>query len=181
LPVLDGGGTTSEPQADVSGNVISFDASHIVGQPNQLALHLTAPWISVPVSAPCPLGLDFRFTVPFRAGQPLELHRTVVSEGIAVTLDRVVISPIEIKVYVHTVAKPVNAPYLADLTVNGRALENGFAGWTSQDGRDIFSFKPALYEHGEARLTLSWPNSVLSATTKRRPTSGPWTFRFALP
>jgi hypothetical protein len=176
-PPLDAG--ASAPEAGTTGNVATFDASRIAGRPAQVALRLTA---SGP--APCPQGFDFQFAVPFVGGQTLDLHQTLVSQGVAVTLDRIVVSPLETRVYVQTVGKPVNSPYLADLTVDGHSLESGFNGWGSPIGpvvSDVFSFRSIPAEQGAATLTISWPNGVVTAATGQHPTSGPWVFHVTLP
>jgi hypothetical protein len=84
-----------------------------------------------------------------------------------VTFKRIAVSPLETRIYVQTVGKPVNMPYLAALTVDGYTSRLGHA------IADVCSFRSLPAEHGAATLTLSWPNSVVTAATGQRPTSGP--------
>lgn len=182
FPPLDAGALA--PEAGTTGNVATFDASGIAGLPAQLTLRLTAPGPVTSGGTPCPQAYDFAFAAPFVEGQSLAPTQTVVSQGVAVTLDRVVVTPIETRVYVRTTGKPVNSPYLADFTVAGHDLESGFNGYTSPMGpvvTDIFSFRSIADERGTATLTLSWPQGAESALPRGQAHSSPWIFHIALP
>ncbi len=89
LPALDVGSSGSS-WSGMSSNVITFDAVHIAHRPGRLDLRLTA---AAGGAATCSRTFDFRLAVPFVLGRTLTLNQTIVSEGIAVTLDRVVVTP----------------------------------------------------------------------------------------
>jgi hypothetical protein len=184
--MLDGGG--SAPEAGIEGESYAFDASPITGRPSLLALHLTLPWTRLadragrvkPGPIACTQPFDFRFTVPFVPSGTVDLHRSVMTEGTGVTFERVVLTPIETRVYVQWITRERalrNIPLIVQLTVNGHALENG-TDQSYPNGLTLNVFKPIADERGRATLVASVPRSYLP---RGHPQLGPWTIRFTLP
>ena len=71
-----------------------FDAASIQGDPQQLNLRIVIPVGKATTT--------FNQTTPFRAGKTVEVNQTVTSNGHALTLDRVVITPSETRTYFIT-------------------------------------------------------------------------------
>lgn len=195
--------------ADTGGFASWFDASGIKGTPPQLKLQLQASTIKVwertrperadddaPGISDCngpesPFRctdvqgpLVFNFTVPFRPGRATDLHLEATAGGKTMTLERVVVSQTETRLYMRG----------AD---EGRYMKLSVGGWDSSsynrsgaqgiwdvgDGVKAFSFPVPLYDkHGEWTLVVG-----ASMLDKQRPRRGEefsgevWRFHFTVP
>lgn len=125
-----------------------------------------------------PLSCDL--TVPvdpaLRAVAP---RRTVSAAGGAVTLERVVVTRSEARLYLRADRPHLIQPdALVTLTVGGRAVQgNPVYGMTSGEGLAVFTVARPLYESaGEWTLTVR-----TNPYAQPKETGGPWVFRVAVP
>ncbi|HEY7419514.1 MAG TPA: DUF4179 domain-containing protein [Ktedonobacteraceae bacterium] len=93
-----------------------IDASSVQGNPQQLNLHIAIP-------AGGKTTVSFDQTVPFHAGKTVKVNQTVTSEGQAITLDRVVITPSETRFYFTTNFE--NIPPDWKLSIAGKTYTSG--------------------------------------------------------
>ncbi len=178
----------SANQGNSQGNLLFFDASSITGAPGQLHLHLSAQGLSAEVDGGkpdvhfvnVPGTLAFDFTVTFHAGRVAEPHQRVTVGGQTVTLERVVVTVSETRVYLSGIA-PEWA--IATLTVGGWTsdpFQNPGGGpigvGVAPNGQTVVSYGDALYDkHGTWTLTVSYAHNA------RAPQGGPWIFHFDVP
>lgn len=198
---------------DASGNVLlplgggdfapggaaldNFDASGIPDNTKSLALDLTIPQPTVlasgnPGTSPPVTGssFSFHFTVPFRGGRVATPNQTVTAGGTPVTLERVVISPTEARMYLQGLGGTGVYP---DLTVGGwdsakvslpgwQPTEAGWINWDvwmMPDGTTVADFPAALMDkHGEWTLSIKAGPATADG---RQVTGGPWVFHFVVP
>lgn len=199
------GGYGSGVRGTAGADLVWYDAGPITQHPATLRLHLSADGIGGEVHAGSPdvasfqaLGpLAFDFTVPFNAGRVAELHQSQTVGGATVTLERVVVTPSETRVYLSG----VGPGSIATLAVNawssdpnqGNALGPS-SGWVTDDGLTTMSYEDALAsEHGQWTLTVSVTNAVGAAVptpfvpggTSQKAvwatSGGPWAFHFNVP
>ncbi|WP_201394075.1 hypothetical protein [Ktedonobacter sp. SOSP1-52] len=136
---------TSDPHHGKEGHVFSFDAATIQGAPKSLPLVLRLG-VDCP-SSECLHTVTFSFTVPFHAGRVLTPHQTVRVQGIALTLEKVVVTPSETRLYIRglTPPTPPSAPgalpaqytdwsYALKLTVGGQT----YSGYRYPGSPNIF-------------------------------------------
>jgi hypothetical protein len=93
---------TSNPQAYKEGLAVAFDGAAIQGDPAHISLNLTigAECNDAAPSA-CKYTLMYRFTLPFHAGRLIRLHQTVIANGHTLTLEQVIITPSETRLFIH--------------------------------------------------------------------------------
>ncbi len=124
--------------------------------------------------------LVFDFTVTFHPGRIAEPHQSVTVGGQTVTLERVVVTVSETRVYLRGI-KPDWV--IGTLSVGGwtsdpfRNPQGGPIGaGATPDGLTVISYADALYDkHGEWTLVVSYANN------SQAPHGGPWTFHFVVP
>jgi hypothetical protein len=183
-----GGGMGSGNVGNTQGNVLFFDASGIDGSPEALQLHLVAQGLGGMEHAGSPdvrpfqiAGLlAFDLTVPFHPGRVAEPHRSVTVGGQTVTLERVVVTVSETRVYLRGIQPDW---VIGTLTVGSWTSDPGgnpqggpIGAGIAPDGLTVISYGDALYDrHGEWTLVVSYANN------SQAPKGGPWTFHFALP
>ncbi|GHO56353.1 DUF4179 domain-containing protein [Ktedonobacter robiniae] len=105
---LDGG----NPKAAKEGIAMAFDGATIQGKPARLPLNLTlgAECGLVNSQYGCKQTLTYNFTLPFHQGRVLNLHQTVTANGHRLTLERVVVTPSEARVYVRWLKGDLEQP-----------------------------------------------------------------------
>lgn len=193
LPPLGGGDF-----APGGATLDNFDASGVPSTTKNLTLDLT---IAQPqalaggglgTSPPITVGspFSFHFTVPFRGGRVAMPDQTVTAGGTTVTLERVVISPTEARMYLQGLAGTGVYP---DLTVAGwdsakvslpgwRSNEAGgvnWGVWMTPNGRTVVDFPASLMDkHGEWTLSV---RAGPATADGRKVTGGPWVFHFVVP
>jgi hypothetical protein len=124
-----------------------------------------------------PLGFDI--AVPFVAGREVNPHQPVNAGGVTLTLERVVISPTETRVYVSGLG-PNRSQYVHGvLSGNGWTDESVDGGSTSvwySNGMAVFSYLGSFTDkHG------AWTLTVKSNPGPASTPPGPWTFHFTVP
>lgn len=147
--------------------------------------HYSGPARTVTVNRP----LTVRFTVPVDAAKRVaELHQTVAAGGTALTLQRVVVTRSEVRLYLkratrgHILEGAANAMlYLGKHAYGGAAPL--FADWWVRDAPasrlyDFWIEAPAYSYHGV--WTLVVPKDI-NGWGWRKLTGGPWVFRFRVP
>jgi hypothetical protein len=121
--------------------------------------------------------LTFNVTVPFVAGREVNLHQQVQAGGLTATLERVVISPTETRVYVSGIDAGTSPYVHATLSGDGWTDEKVDGGSTSvwrSNGMTVFSYLGSFMDrHG------AWTHAVQS--NPGSPPVGPWTFHFTAP
>jgi hypothetical protein len=183
-----GSGMGSGNVGNMEGNVLFFDASGITGNPTSLSLHLVAQGLGGNEFAGSPNvrpfqvsgRLAFDFTVTFHPGRIAEPHQSVTVGGQTVTLERVVVTVSQTRVYLRGIDPTW---VIGTLSVNGwtsdpfRNPQGGPIGASATpDGLTVISYGDALYDkHGEWTLVVSYANN------NQAPKGGPWTFHFVVP
>jgi hypothetical protein len=93
---------TSNPQAGKEGLAIAFNGADIQGNPARLPLNLTIGVECNSAAQPiCKHTLVYRFALPFHAGHIIHLHQTVTANGHTLTLEQVVVTPSETRLFIH--------------------------------------------------------------------------------
>jgi hypothetical protein len=186
------------------GNIYMFDADTIQSSTADISLRFEIHNLLVygkdatrgEESATTIAGpFTFDFIVPFVAGHVVEVNQTVMTNGVPVTLDRVVITPSMTHAYLrlydtnHIPAREL----LATTRVVGEGWDvNGDSVWTEDDGQQRIAFQEALFDkHGEWTLIVdelrgATPEVQSAAVVKNEPWTteqieGPWEFRFVVP
>jgi hypothetical protein len=192
LPPLGGGDFASGGAA-----LDNFDASGVPSSTKNLALDFTipqptalapgGPGISPPVTGS---PFSFHFTVPFQGGRLATPDQTVTAGGTTVTLERVVISPSEARMYLQGLGGTGIYP---DLTVAGwdsakvslpgwQPTEAGgilWSVWMTPGGTTVADFPAALMDkHGEWTLSIKAGPATADG---RKVIGGPWVFHFVVP
>lgn len=186
-----GGGDVVE-----GGSVLdNFDASSIPGEPKDLNLRLTVPLLQALQEAgqevPGAIApFTFRFTVPFHPGRVATPNETVTAGGAAVTLERVVVSPTETRLYLRGLD---GTGILPDLTVDGwdsgtaplvgwqpgHAAEVSGGVWQTKDGLLACDFGSPLMEKQGGWTLVVRPGAATA--DGRQVSGGPWVFHFTVP
>jgi hypothetical protein len=130
----------------------------------------------------------FSVSVPVVAGQSITLDKTVTVGGVAVTLDRVVASPSETRIYLRaSVALEPTEPYLTahvtgtgydsrTLAITSPAELIGLgATFRAPDGEEVVTSNNSLFGK-RGRFTLTVDSLGAGARIV-----GPWTFAFVVP
>jgi hypothetical protein len=191
-----------------------FDAGAITEQPAELALRLTIPELraveQVDPQSPArqftvPGPFTFEFTVPFVPARVAEVNQTVVANGTAMTLERVVVTPSEARLFLRGAAfaragaPPQGRPNVK-LLVDGENvyrpkdqygpgdLEGAGHLEEPQGERAIVHFPVSLIDRPGERVVEVWPRLVRDAPGPGTPIAAheygddpPWTFRFSGP
>lgn len=185
LPSRGGAGYRDPGQAEAS--VISYDAASITGNLREVRLRLE-------VRAPEVATWSFDFSLPFHPGRVAVPRQSVTANGGTATLERVVVTPSETRVYLRGVGDYPIAKLSVGGWLGGWDSERGPVGvitsWTTPDGLTVISYAAALSNrHGDWTLTVSLagniavaqPASTGTSSQAIQPTGGPWTFHFDVP
>lgn len=175
-------------QGTSQANLLFFDASSITGSPSQLQAHLSASGLVAQVdggkpdvhSVNVPGALTFDFTVAFHPGRVAVPHQSVTVHGQTVTLERVVVTVSETRVYLSGIA-PDWA--IGTLEVDGWTSDPGgnpsggpIGAGIASNGQTVISYGDALYDkHGTWTLTVSYAHNAQATQ------GGPWIFHFDVP
>jgi Domain of unknown function (DUF4179) len=179
--------------------VPSFDASAVMDSPTEIHLQLKIQLRAIKQVAAdkgvviAPEPFVFNFTTAFTPARVAELNQTVVVHNVPITLQKVVFTPSETRLYVRfqeTDGLPASS-WTEDGTLNLAAdnwqLVNQtnyqFAHARTRDG-EFYPLPFALNgKHGEWTLTIakiaSYPDEAHSVMTKQL--TGPWVFHFTVP
>ncbi len=236
LTVTDGQGTVlperslvgdvgaTEPETTLQG----FDTATIIGNPREVRLHLTVPWIEAmeQLHAPPAPGqssgqtvqafpglppagafgsvavarsvgepdpwmqivrtfgpISFDVTVPFERGREFLPRQQVQAGGVTATLERVVISPTETRLYVSGL-EPNTFGILS--TADGE-VRDAASSWRWHDMTVYSFFTDLIDQHGEWTFAvkpmppLHLPPGVTPPPGSTPANGGPWTFHFMAP
>ena len=198
--------------------VLAFDAAPVEGAPAELDLRLVMevkefvlpsyapeppptpvsppaePPASMVVEAlPAPEGaiigpFTFDFRVPFIPGRVAEVNQTVEDAGMAVRLERVVVTPSETRVYLRF-DSPGGAEMrwipIAMLKAPGDEESESYFAYSANDDPPVhrYGFLAPLYDQrGEWELTVTeLVGSDLAQPGEQTRLAGPWVFRFRVP
>lgn len=199
-------------------NVVYFDGSTIQGNPKNINLHTTVTYScgsegggpssetingTTTVLTPTPgsdcspkavevskkLNWAFDFSLPFHAGRVINVHQSVTSGGRTVTLERVVITQSETRLYINGFAYSNNLDELHSLQYN-LSLSNKKYYQVQMGGQDtghpFLTLEESLTnQHGNATFTIQpYPIPADRTPTPYDPPrikGGPWVFHFLIP
>jgi hypothetical protein len=181
----------TDPQTNESVGIVVYDAEIAVKNVQELSLRVSVPGLRMRDRSgePTTVGpFAFTFAVPVASGQTITLDKAVTVRGVVVTLDRVVASASETRVYLRSsIAFAPVEPYLtARITGTGydtrTAVVTGAAGlvalgstFHAPDGEEVVTFNNTVFgRHGNFTLTID------SIGADER-IAGPWAFPFAVP
>lgn len=188
-----GGGTSARGGAVLD----NFDASTVRGNPEDVTLQLTIPppqvlvgdrWMAPLAATATPAR--FQFTIPFHHGRVAILNQTVAAGGTAVTLQRVIVSPTEARMFLSGLPGTGIFPHLAvgawdsgnprligwQRTSAGQVLRGV---WKASDGSVVCDFPASLMnERGGWTLTVKAGAPTADGV---QVTGGPWVFHFVVP
>ncbi|GHO71669.1 hypothetical protein KSC_105610 [Ktedonobacter sp. SOSP1-52] len=111
--ILEIGKTRTPVDPNTASIVATFDTSQIQGNPTSLHIHAEFIYYCIGMNgAQCapearahdithPYKLTYDVTVPFHAGKIVNVNKTVISDGKAVTLERVIIAPSGTRLFIH--------------------------------------------------------------------------------
>lgn len=155
----------------------SFDASIIQGTPKELHLRFEATGIDVAEQNGPSIKffqvkslLAFNFTVVFHAGRVANLHLITTTGGTTETLERVVVTLSEVRVYAR------GNGTIGELSVSTMSPVSMTTSWQTNDHLTAMSFLTSLFDkYGEWTVHISVDQSVPSTG------GGPWIFHFVVP
>ncbi len=197
--VTDAGGVTL-PESDYGGvanlggtlgtlQYQAFDTGGISGRPGALALHMVVPSLALPRATPgqpatssgdvtaVPGPFVFDITVAYHGGRELRPHLTVTQSGRAVTLERIVSTPLETRFYVSGSA--MNA--YPTLTIGGHTLNAG--SWGPDGDLMVYRFQgsPPYQDHGAWTFAIHERGAIDGLPGEHPLPPGVWTFTVTLP
>lgn len=124
--------------------------------------------------------LTFDITVPFDRGREVSPHQQINAGGVTLTLERIMVSPTETRVYVRGL-DPNQSHYVQGI-LSGDAwtdedVDGGSRSVWYSNGMTVFSYLGSFTDkHGAWSLTLKpLPGAAGSAP------AGPWSFHFTAP
>jgi hypothetical protein len=187
LPGGDAMGTGAQNNAQAI--IAFFDTSQITSTPASLQLHLSARGLGGMEDAGSPtvhpyqvLGpLDFDFTVAFHPGRVATPHETVTVGGQSMTLERIVVTPSQVRVYLRLDGEDAGWLY-GTLTIGdwnstpGQGNHGPQGVGSTSDGLTVLTYDDSIYDkHGAGTLVVAYANNA------QAPHGGPWTFHFTMP
>ena len=188
-----------------NAGLVTFDAESL--SPGQVGLRLTFPDVRAKALQQGANDLTagafmFNFTLPVRPGREVAVNKTVVANGVPVTLDRVVVAQSESRAYLRFPATAgfAASDWNANVHISGagwdtRQLPAGFSGMMTlgsmfSNARDehVSTISGDLRnKHGEWTVTI---DSLFALDTKTPSTEsglprqarigGPWTFTISV-
>jgi hypothetical protein len=180
----------TDPQTNDTVGIIKYDAETIPATVHELVLTVAVTGLHIESHAGSIVAgpYSFHFRVPLLSGQTTNVDRTVTVHGVGVTLDRVVATPSETRVYLRaSVGFSPNEPYLvARIRGSGYDSQAGaitdptdlveFGGsFQAPNGEEVEAFNNTLYgKRGSFTLTI---DSIGSSNRR----VGPWVFHFVVP
>jgi hypothetical protein len=167
-----------------------YDAETAAQNVRELSLRVAVPGVRMSrngdpmITGPYAFGL----TVPVVSGETMATDETVTAHGITVTLDRVVVSPSETRIYLESSDRSLlKGPFLT-ARIKGIGSDTSNAVTTSvselidmgstfqaPDGQQVVTFTNTLFgKRGSFRLSID----SLGASER---IAGPWVFHFQIP
>jgi hypothetical protein len=173
----------TDPQTNDSVGIIKYDAETIPATVHELVLTVAVPGLHLENSAGSIVAgpYAFHFLVPVSSGETINVGRAVTVHGVGVTLDRVVATPSETRIYLRA-----SVGLTARITGRGYDTREGVItdptelvefGNTFQapNGEEVETFNNTLYgKRGSFTLTI---DSIGSSNR----VVGPWVFHFVVP
>jgi hypothetical protein len=160
----------------------NFDAAPIAGNPKSVTLKLVIPLPDTTGARGDGSPFTFSFTVPFMRARVANVHQEQTAAGTTVTLDHVVVSPSETRIYLRGLP---GAGIFARLSAGSwdSAQQRGVGILSSirstEDGTVVCDFPTSLMdEHGEWTLQIEAGPPTMDG---RHVTGGPWLFHFVVP
>jgi hypothetical protein len=202
-PFLSAGRGETEEQNGSSftkNGSLSFDSTGLNGSPSSLDLtvRFDVAFSNDDVRAADPMGMmmaggtEFPITVPFYAGEIVAVGQTVESDGVAVTLDRAVITPSLTRLEICAAPETFGAAdwwawsAVGGVGVGGQAVTSGetftFAGVGGQllDNNSLCRSVIVPYALTERNGSWSVTLDAFTAETGAQ-IAGPWVFTFDVP
>jgi hypothetical protein len=179
LNLPNAGGVETGPIAGINGNVFVFDASPIHGTPTSLNLQL-----AIHYGTKVQGSLTFDFSVPFHPGRIVNVNQSVTANGKTITLERIVISPSETRLYIQGLYYSPLTAFITELSVENHVFEpNG--GYDGPGTWKIDFNNPLFEDQGVWTVTIresvyvksSQPNVYHRVAVKR----ADWVFHVTVP
>jgi len=164
--------------------VASFDTAQVPANTNTLNLHLQATLYSG-MGRHQLGGFSSGFSVPLHAGRVMTWNQTVTVDGIAITLQRVVVSPSQTRLYVMSPKLQLGDPQHDPYTLAVGNWNNNTDGFDSESlitqegnvgsftGVRLIANTPLFNQHSE------WTFKITSGAVIGG--SGTWIFHFTVP
>ncbi|MGA8634313.1 MAG: hypothetical protein WB805_05585 [Candidatus Dormiibacterota bacterium] len=173
----------THPQTNDSVGIIKYDAETVPATVPELALTVTVPGLHLENSHGSIVAgpYAFHFLVPVSSGQTMNVGRTVTVDGVGITLDRVVATPSETRIYMRA-----SVGFSARITGKGYDTRTGVISdptelvefgntFQAPNGEEVETFNNTLYgKRGSFTLTI---DSIGSSNR----IVGPWVFHFVVP
>ena len=173
----------TDPQTNDSVGIIKYDAETVPATVPELALTVTVPGLHLENSHGSIVAgpYAFHFLVPVSSGQTMNVGRTVTVDGVGITLDRVVATPSETRIYLRA-----SVGFSARITGKGYDTRTGVISdptelvefgntFQAPNGEEVETFNNTLYgKRGSFTLTI---DSIGSSNR----IVGPWVFHFVVP
>jgi hypothetical protein len=180
----------TDPHTNKSVGIAVYDAEIAANNVQALSLRVTVPGLHMTERSGDPTIVGpfaFAFVVPVLSGQTIIVDKAVTIRGVVVTLDRVVATPSETRVYLRSsTAFAPTEPYLtayitgtgfdtrtAVITSDDELVTSGST-FQAPDGEEVVTFNDTVFgRHGGFVLTID-------SVGGRKRIAGPWVFRFAV-
>jgi len=207
FPIIEGQGVNGDTPHSSAG-LMSFDAESLAAGTTHVDLRLNFPDVRAKSEQQGASDLvagafTFNFTLPVQAGRLVTVSKTVVANAVPVTVDRIVVTQSETRVYMRFPASAgIGASdWNADVHISGagwdsRQLPAGFSGeitlgsmFMNSSGEHISTFSGDYRSrHGEWTVTVDSLFGVDTTTPssgsdqpKQARVAGPWTFMVSVP
>jgi hypothetical protein len=143
-----------------------FDAAPLEADATQAQLQLTLPAIKVANAKSPSSGAQVQgpwsisFTVSLVPARAVKVQQTEIADGVALTLERVVITPLETRLYVHGVTtrsreKAAPLPFLSGMARPPDPKQPPVSAYTDDSGLTIYRVAAPLYDQtGEWTVTF---------------------------
>jgi hypothetical protein len=185
----------TDPRSNESVGVVVYDAELVGPSVRDLSLTVTVPGLNIQTrgSSTAVGPFSFHLSVPVISGQAIVLGRTITIDSVRVTLDKVVASPSETRVYLDSSSslKGIGSKlpiHVTTIRITGKGYDTRTAvitgptelvdlGSTFQapDGEQVFTFNNTLFgKHGSFTLTID-------GISVGDGVGGPWIVHFVVP
>lgn len=170
-----------------SGYIFSFDAASVPNKPPTLNLQLEILLKSRATSEVAG-PFTFNFDTPFTPSRIIEPKQTMVQEDIAVTLERVIVTPSDVVTIIC-----FNAPnetyndWLPISQIDVKTAEGNFQATVGRQSNQNHTctdnhYFPPLYKHsGSWKLTVTELVGFKNIGSEQLRIAGPWVFEFEMP
>ncbi|QBD75351.1 DUF4179 domain-containing protein [Ktedonosporobacter rubrisoli] len=155
------------------------DTDRITGNPQQLDIHLKMEiGTGAAFRTPHVLGsATFDFSVPFHSGGLIKLGQQQTTEGETITLQKAIITPSDVRIFVSGLQPWGKANLFATVSVSQDPKSyDALSGSPQGDGSFLFTFPHRLYgKHGAWTITITERENHLFGKIRT------WTFHFNVP